>query len=154
MSDLQEIANAIATTIGTLTATSSGVTESLTATADLPDNIGTSALLVYPPTGSLELILGPRHQDLYTFPVKMLRDPLSVTPRTRWLYAWTTAMRTGLERHFQLGLSYVTNAEAKRVRVELDGEQYASSGTGALGTFDVVELEVEVTVWELTTLAL
>jgi hypothetical protein len=152
--DLQAIANGLATTIGTVVATNGTSTETATCTADLPDTVAATALLVYPPVdATLGLILGPKFDDHWLFMVRLLRDPLSVPQRTRWLYAWATALRPAAQAHYQLAVVGVMQAEARRMRVELDGERY-SSASGGLQAFDVVEFEVDVHVQELTTVAL
>ena len=150
--NLQTIANAIATVVGQVTATSStGETETLTCTADLPDSIGHAALLVYPPEeATLGLIMGPRYDDHYTFVVRLLRDPLSVTPRTKWLYAWATALRPKVQANVDLDVAGVMQAEMTFMRVELDGERYTSAETSQLRDFDVVEIPVDVHVIENT----
>lgn len=154
------IAAAIAGRYTGVTATVNGATESLTdCTASLPDNIGTGpALLVYPPTGEVGLgspmPLGHRN-DVLTFTVRLLRDPLSVPKRTDALYAWYDALRDRIEGDMDLGLgSYVKWAETRGpVRLELDGERYANAA-GVLADFDVVELTVSVQLDEAVTLTI
>ena len=147
--DLKVIADALASTFGTITATNGADSESATATADLPDAVGTLALLVYPPeTGSLEIGVSARRNDLYTFMVRLLRDPLSTPARTQWLYAWFNALHDKIiTTHISLGLSYVSEAEPVSMRAQIDGEKY-SSANGTYAPFDVVELVVEVRVNE------
>lgn len=137
--NLKTIADALATRFGTLTVNG----ESVTATASLPDNVGRIALLVYPPTGDLEVGTSARRDDLYTFPVRLLRDPLSTPARTDALYAWYTAMRDLVEANVDLGLAYVSYAQPVACRMALDGQPY-----GLGGLFDVVELSVQVRVNE------
>lgn len=146
--NLQTIATAIATTFGTVTATSvTGETESATATADLPNSIAKGpVLLVFPPEAAdLSLVMGVRYDDHYLFTVRLLRDPLDTTPRTRWLYAWATALRPRVQTNIDLDVAGVVETQATRMRVELDGESYAGT------TFDVVEIPVDVHVLENTT---
>lgn len=152
--DLKAIADAIAGRFVSISATSSGETETATGTADLPDSVGRLALLVYPPTGTLEIGTSARRNDLYTFEVKLLRDPLSVPGRTRWLYAWFAAMHDRVALDWDLGLgTYVSDAEAHALRMAIDGEQYSSTD-GAFRPFDVVELTVDVRVNETVTIAI
>jgi len=147
--DLKAIADALATTFGTITVTTADGAETATATADLPDNVGTLALLVYPPeTGTLEVGVSARRNDLYTFAVRVLRDPTSTPARTRWLYAWYAAIHDKIiTTSISLGLSYVSEAEPVSMRAQIDGEKY-SSIVGIFGPFDVVELIVDVRVNE------
>ena len=153
--DYQVIANAIASTYGSVTATNGSATETLTATADLPDQVALSALLVYPPEGDLSINLGPHLDDTYRFPVRLLRDPTSVPNRTRWLHSWATALRTKVQAHMTLGVSGVDKAEVVALRLAIDGIRYASPrGTPGGDLFDVVEHIVEVKVWETTTIGL
>jgi hypothetical protein len=150
--NLQTIANALATTIGTVNATNGSETESLTATADLPDQVNTKALLVLPPeTANLDLIMGPRLDDHYLFRVVVLRDPMSVSARVKWLYAWATALRTKVQQNVDLDVAGVVEAQATAMRIELDGETYASLYGRPQ---DVVELMVDVHVLENTTAAI
>jgi hypothetical protein len=152
--NLKTIADAIATTFGTVIATNGTETETLTATADLPNSVAKAALLVFPPFGDLEIIMGPRYADTYEFPVRLLRDPLSVPQRTRWLYAWATAMRVRIQTNVDLDVAGVSTAEAVSMRVEIDGEPYVSDATSQLKKFDVVEVVVRVKLNEVTTLAI
>ncbi len=149
--NLQTIANALATTIGTVTATSGTETESATASADLPNSVARLALVIYPPTNAdLNIIMGPRYDDQYDFVVRLLRDPVDVPTRTRWLYAWATALRARVQTDFDLGVAGVTQTQSTAMRVELDGEKYASSD-GTFADFDVVEMTARVWVLENTT---
>ena len=117
-------------------------------TARLPNTIGKGpVILVYPPTGTLDVGTSARRNDLYTFEVKLLRDPSDVPARTAAMYAWFDAMHDRIGLQMQLGLSYVSYAEPVSARLELDGEKYA----GAI--FDVVELTVEVLVNETVSVA-
>lgn len=142
--DLQVIATALATTIGTVTANN----ESATATAQLPNQVGKLALLVYPPAGELSIGVNRMRDDKYVFPVKLLRDPVNMPDRTSALYAWATALRDLVEKNLDLGLAYVAVTEVFGLRMEIDGEPYADT-TGVRGAFDVVEFSVRVRVREV-----
>lgn len=144
--DLKAIADGIATTIGTVTANG----ETATATARLPNQVSTLALLVYPPIGDLEIGIAKMRNDHYVFPVKLLRDPTDVPGRSDALYAWATALRDLVETNLDLGLTYVARASVVALRMEIDGEKY-SSVTGDYAPFDVVELRVNVLVREVVT---
>jgi hypothetical protein len=146
--NLKTIADGIAGRFVAVTATNGADTETATATADLPNQVAKLALLVYPPTGALNIVMGPKLDDQYDFAVRLLRDPLNTPNRTQWLYAWATAMRTRVQTSWSLGIAGVTQAETKDMRVEIDGEKY-SSVDGTFMTFDVVELTIRVWVWEL-----
>jgi hypothetical protein len=148
--DLKVIADGIAGRFVSVTATNGSATETLTATADLPDTVAKEALLVYPPTGALNIIMGPRLDDQYDFYVKLLRDPLTMKARSQWLLAWATALRTRVQTSWSLGIAGVTQAETVAMRAEIDGEKY-SSPDGTYRVFDVVELTIRVWVWEIAT---
>jgi hypothetical protein len=149
--NLYTIATGLATTFGTVTATNGAETETATATADLPDSIGKLALLIYPPeTGSLEIGVSARRDDVYTFMVRLLRDPTSVPARTRWLYAWFNAMRDKIvTTGIHLGITPPPDIDANAVamRAAIDGEKY-SSATGEYADYDVVEVQVDIRVNE------
>lgn len=152
MADLQAIATALAAVVGTVVATSGTESRSLTCTADLPDSIATEALLVYPPEeATLALILGPRFDDHYIYVIRYLGDPLSTPARTRWLYAWATALRPRVQTNVDLDVAGVVQAEMTSMRVALDGQQYTSAADAALRDFDVVEIPVDVHVLQNTT---
>jgi hypothetical protein len=128
--NLKAIADAIAATFVGTTATVDGVTEiiAIGPTASLPNSIGkATSLLVFPPTGELEIAMGPRRRDTFDFPVRLLRDPVNYPSRTDWLYAWATAIRDKVETNYDLGLAYVAWAEAVSMAVELDGYTYGDS---------------------------
>lgn len=146
--NLKSIADGIATELASLTATNGSLTETVSATADLPNAVGKLALLVYPPTGDLGMGPGKRRADTYEFPVRLLRDPLNAPARTQWLYAWFNALRDEVEKNMDLGLSYVAWASPVSLRMTLDGEEY-SSADGTFAAFDVVELIVRVRVDEV-----
>jgi hypothetical protein len=86
--------------------------------------------------------------DHYNFPVKLLLDPTDMPPRAPALYAWATALRDLIEADLDLGLSYVARATATAMRIEIDGEKYASVD-GTYMDFDVVELNIRVLVREV-----
>lgn len=149
MADLKVIADALATQYGTISATFGSTTETVTATASLPDTIDL-ALLVYPPSGLLQLELGPNRNDLWDFPVRLLRDPISMPARTDALYAWLNALRDVAEAKKRLGLAYVVNVESVSARLEFEGQGY-SFPDGKFKQFDVVEIVNQVRVQELVT---
>lgn len=144
------IADAIAGRFTGITATVGSVTESLasTPTASLPNTLGKGpVVLVFHPSGALEIGVSAMRTDLYTFPVKLLRDPVDYPSRSDWLYAWYDAMHDRVALDMDLGLpSYVDIAEAGAVRIELDGESYAGI------PYDVVELTVTVRIYEHATI--
>jgi len=59
-------------------------------------------------------------------------------------------MRDQVEQQMTLGLAYVAWAHPISLRAELDGEEYAGL-QGAVSSFDVVELVVEVQFNEVVT---
>jgi hypothetical protein len=152
--DLMAIATNLAARYVDVVATNGSETETATATAELPDSVASLALLVYPPEAAdLSLLPGPSLDDHYLFAIRLLRDPLSTPTRTRWLYAWGTAMRTRVQQKVQLDLpGVVAMASAVSMRIEIDGERY-SSVDGTYAPFDVVEVGVDVHVREPTTAA-
>jgi len=114
-------------------------------TASLPNAITKGpALLVYPPTGVLDVGASAMRDDAYDFPVRLLRDPMSVPDRTNALYAWFNAMRDRVEMQTGLGLVDIV-AQPIALRTALDGIDYAGA------TFDLVELIVRVRTWEHVT---
>lgn len=146
--NLKATADAIAGRFTGITATVGGVTESLVSnpTASLPDNVAKGpVILVYHPIGQLEVGVSRLRNDHYTFPVKLLRDPISYPARSDWLYAWHDAMRDRIEANLDLDLAYVAWAKCIGVRVAVDGEEYAKAD------FDVVELAVQVLFREVVT---
>ena len=135
------IADAIAARFSGVTATVAGATEAIVVgpTASLPNAISKGpALLVYPPTGVLEVGVSKRRRDVLEFPVMFLRDPLNVPQRTDALYAWADALRDRVEMNMDLDLAYVAWAQPVAMRLELDGETYAGT------PFDVIEITVRV----------
>ena len=151
--NLKTIADGVAARFVAISATNGSDTETATATADLPNSITRLALLVYPPTGTLNIVMGPKLDDQYDFYVRLLRDPLNVPNRTQWLYAWATALRVRVQTSWSLGIAGVTQAETVAMRVEIDGEKYASAD-GVYRDFDVVELVVRVHVFEVATIGI
>ena len=147
--NLKTIADAIAARFVAVVATNGTETETATASADMPDSVGTLALIVYPPTGSLLIETGATLRDQYDFPVKLLRDPISMPARSQWLLAWGTALRGRVELDMDLGLpTIVEQAEATDIELRIDGEPYASAD-GTRRDFDVVELTVHVQINEV-----
>lgn len=147
--DIKAIADGVAARFVNITATNGSLTETATATADLPDSVATRALLVYPPTGSLVIGTSATNRDEYDFAVRLLRDPVGgYAVRSQWLYAWANALRGRVELDMDIGLpTYVEDAAASAIRLALDGHQY-SQPDGAFRPFDVVELTVHVQVNE------
>lgn len=148
--NLQTIANGVAARFVNVTATNGSETETASATADLPDTVAKLALLVYPPEGDLAVNMQPYLNDHYRFAVRLLRDPLSMPARSRWLYAWATAMRPLVQANVNLDVAGVVEAQAVSMRVAIDGQQYSSTD-GTYRLFDVVELIVDVHIYEQTT---
>jgi hypothetical protein len=147
--DLQVVADAIAARFVAITAANGSDTETVTGTADLPDQVSKLALLVYPPTGTLEIGLSRSREDTLDFPVRLLRDPPANVPgRSQWLYSWVNALRDRVEMDMDLGLAYVAWAKPISLRMEIDGQQY-SSVDGTFAQFDVVELIVQVRFQEI-----
>ena len=142
---LKAVADALALKYVAVTATN-GTTESLTAapTASLPNTVAKGpVVLVYHPTGALDVGVSRIRRDEYDFPVRLLRDPLDYPTRSAWLYAWHDAMRDVIRDGDTLGLSYVSWAHVIAVRVELDGETYGGA------TFDVVEFTIRVHIGDI-----
>lgn len=151
MSSLAATATALAGRFTGVTATVGSGSEALVdATARLPNAIAAGPiLLVYPPVGVLEVVASKLRRDEHDFPVRLMRDPLSVPERTDALYAWYDALRDRVESNMDLDLAYVAWARPISSRLELDGQVYAGS------VFDVVELIVRVHFNEaVTTLAI
>ena len=140
-------ADAIAALFTNVTATVGTTTESLTAaTASLPNTIAKGPiLLVYHPTGVLEVGVSKIRADELDFPVRILRDPTDYPTRSDWLYAWYNATRDVIEADLDLGLAYVAWASPISTRIELDGQSYAKV------PFDVVEFIVRVHYYEIVT---
>ncbi len=135
----------VAATVGTETRT----LDSASVMHLLPNEIARGpVLLVFPPTGVLDVGVSQLRHDVHEFPVRLLLDPLDVPTRTAWLYAWYDALRDRVEMDTDLGLAYVAAAQPVASRVELDGERYA------LTPFDVVELIVRVQFYETVTTVL
>jgi hypothetical protein len=145
--DFKVIGTALATTIGTITAAG----ETATATASLPNTVAKLALLVYPPTGNLDFLMGGPHLNAHLlWPVRLLRDPLDMPARSDALLDWATALWPRPQSDYDLGVPGVLEAQADSIRIEIDGQQYASVD-GTFARFDVVELIVDVHVHELAT---
>lgn len=139
--NLKATADAIAGRYAGATATVGTAIEPLisTPTASLPNTVAKGpVLLVYPPTGVLDIAMSRIRRDEYDFPVRLLRDPVDYPGRTDWLYAWHDATRDLIRDGDTLGLAYVSWARLVAARVELDGESYATV------LFDVVEFIVRV----------
>jgi hypothetical protein len=150
MSNLKAVADAIAAQYVGVTA--NGESIGIGPTASLPNVIpkGFVALLVYPPSASLEVGVAKQRRDEWDFPVKILRDPIDVPARTDALYAWLDATRDVIYANVDLGLSYVQWAFPQSVRVELDGERYGA----AKDVYDVIEYVIRVHIEETVTLAI
>lgn len=147
--NLRTIATALATTIGTLTVGD----ETATATARLPNTVSKLALLVYPPEGDLSFLMGPHLDAHIRFPVRLLRDPINMPARSDALLDWATALWPRPLTNYNLDVPGVVEAAPVSIRVEIDGEEYASVD-GTLAPFDVAELIVDVHVYELTAITL
>lgn len=144
--NLKTIADAIATQFAGTTATAGSTTYSLavTPTATLPNTIAKGpVVLVFHPVGQLEIGVAQRRNDHYDFPVRLLTDPLDYPRRSDALYAWATALRDKVEAKLQLGLTYVAQATAVAMRIELDGYDYGEI------TYDMVEIVIRVHVIEI-----
>lgn len=145
--NLRTIATGLATTIGTLTVGD----DTATATARLPNNVGRLALLVYPPEVNLSFLMGgPMLNAHVLFPVRLLRDPLDVPSRTDALYDWATALWPRPKANYDLDVTGVIEATATAIHIAIDGHTY-SSADGSVRPFDLVEMTVDVHVYELAT---
>jgi hypothetical protein len=146
--DFKAIATALASTIGTVTVGST----TLTATARLPDNVGQWSLLVFPPETDLSFLMGgPTLNAHLQFPVRLLHDPPAGVPdRTDLLYDWATALWPKPQSNYNLDVAGVIEAQAQTIRIAIDGHQY-SFIDGTFARFDVVEMMVDVYVYELAT---
>jgi hypothetical protein len=70
--------------------------------------------------------------------------------RSRWLYAWATALRPLVWTHLTLGVTGVTEAQAVDMEMLIDGEKYASPlNTPGGDPFDVVSITIRVQVYEI-----
>lgn len=143
------IGDAIATRFNGITATlPDGSSEGIAIgpTTKLPNAIAKGpALLVYPPSGVLDVGESAIRNDAFDFPVRLLRDPLDVPRRSEWLYAWIDAMRDRVEMQMSLGLAYVAMAQPIALTAEIDG--FSFNGM----PFDLVELIVRVQLFEHVT---
>ncbi|HEV8697978.1 MAG TPA: hypothetical protein VGQ89_09815 [Candidatus Limnocylindrales bacterium] len=140
------VANAIADRFTGLTASSvnpaTGATETETIligpTALLPNDIAKGpALLVFHPIGVLEVGVSRMRRDELDYPVRLLRDPMDIPTRSRWLYAWIDALRDEVEKHLTLG-GLVEWAHPVALEAEIDGFVFNTN------PFDLVELMVRV----------
>lgn len=140
IANLRAPADAIAVQVGLLTATLGTATETATATASLPDGIGAGpALIVTPPQGELSMGISRRREDVFDYPVRLLRiGEGTTTKRTDWLYAWAEVMRGSIDVNMDLGLTYVAWARAVALDIELNGGEYEGA------VYDLVELVVRV----------
>jgi hypothetical protein len=145
--DFRTIATNLATAVGTITVGD----DTATATARLPSAVGQLALLVYPPEADLSFLMGgPMLNAHLLFPVRLLRDPVDVPARTDALLDWATALWPKPQANYDLNVAGVIEAEATTIRIAIDGQQY-SSVDGTFAPFDVVEMMVDVHVYELAT---
>lgn len=115
-------------------------------TSRLPNAVGRGVnLLVFHPTGPLDIGVSKLRSDTLDFPVRMLRDPLDTPGRSDWLYAWYDAMRDRVEMDMDLGLSYVAWARPISMAAQIEGFEYAKVPV------DMVELVVRVRFNEVVT---
>ena len=143
------IADAIAARFVGVTATSGGKTESISIgpTASLPNQVSEGpALLVFHPSGVLEIGVSKLRSDELDFPVRFLRDPSDYPTRSDFLYAWYDALRDKVEEDMDLGLAYVAWARPVSVTVDLDIGDYAG-----VKAFDQIEFIVRVHFNEVVT---
>lgn len=139
--NLKATADAIAARFAGVTATVDGMTEAIAIgpTASLPNEINKGpALLVFHPTGVLDIGVSKLRRDTLDFPVRFLRDPLDYPLRSDALYAWYDALRDRVEMDMDLGLAYVAWASCVATEVELDGAEYAGA------RYDLIQLTVRV----------
>jgi hypothetical protein len=147
--DLYAIATAIAGQFAGMSVTSGTETMSLASapTPDLPDAITKGpVILVFPPEGELSIGVSALNQDVYDFPVRWLRDPLNYPARSRWVWAWQTAMRYKVEANMDLGLAYVAWAKAVATRAGVDIGEY-----NGVAKYDLVEYIIRVRINEVAT---
>lgn len=140
--NLKATADAIAASYTATTATVGSVTESLVlATASLPNQLPGKGpvLLVFHPTGVLDVGMSRIRRDEYNFPIRLMRDPMSYPERSDWLYAWHDALRDVIRDGSTLGLSYVSWVNIVAADVQLDGARYGGVVYG-----DLVELTARV----------
>lgn len=151
--DLKATADAIAARYVGVTATVGSASEALLIppTASLPNAIGKGpALLVFPPEGVLGVSPMRQRTDVWTFQVRLLRDPVNYPARTDWLYAWANVLRDRVEMNTDLDLPYVAWAHTEgEAALELDGYTYGDL------EYDQVLLTVRVRFDEvITTMAI
>jgi hypothetical protein len=145
--DFRTIATNLATAIGTITVGD----DTATATARLPSSVGKLALLVYPPETDLSFLMGGPHLNAHLlFPVRLLRDPLDVPARTDALLDWMTALWPKPQANYDLNVVGVIETQATSIRGQIDGHEY-SSVDGTFPKYDLVEMMVDVHVFELAT---
>lgn len=140
------IADGIAGRFNNVTAAVGAQTEAIAIgpTALLPNTLNKGpALLVFHPSGTLDIGVGRRRDDHLDYPVRLLRDPLNYPERSAWLYAWYDAMRDRVEGDLDLGLPYVAWAKAVIARIEIDTDEWYGT------LLDMVELIVRVKVFEV-----
>lgn len=138
----KDIADAIAARFVGITANGQAI--AVGPTASLPNTVAKGpALLVFHPSGSLELAPMRMRRDVYDYPVRLLVDPLNYPQRSDALYAWFDAMRDRVEMDMDLGLDYVLSAKAVSATIEMDDTEFYGGG------FDVVELTVRVKLMEV-----
>ena len=145
MSSVKAIADALAVRFVGVTATVGTTTEALatTPTASLPNRVAKGpVILVYHPSGVLDIGVSKLRRDELDFPVRLLRDPLDYPARSDWLYAWYDATRDRVEMDMDLGLSYVAWAQLISSEIELDGGEYAGI------KYDLIEYVVRVHICE------
>lgn len=146
--NLKATADAIAARFVGATATVDGVSEGIIVgpTASLPNSVGKGpALLVFHPTGVLDIGVSKLRRDELDFPVRFLRDPLNYPQRSDALYAWYDALRDLVEADMDLGLAYVSWARPISAEVALDEGEYAGA------QYDLIEFVVRVHFNEVVT---
>jgi len=118
--------------------TANGEAIAIGPTASLPNAITKGpALLIFHPTGVLDVVMSRIRRDELDFPVRLLRDPLDTPGRSDALYDWYDAMRDVVRDGDTLVLP-TTSCRVVAMRAELDGATYAGA------SFDLVELMVRV----------
>lgn len=146
--NLKATADAIAARFAGVTATNGSQTEAIVVgpTASLPDTVGKGpALLVFHPSGVLDIRVSRIRADELDFPVRFLRDPAHYPPRSDWLYAWYDALRDQVEKDMDLGLPWVAWARCVAMEAEVDGGTYGTT------FYDLIELTVRVHFDEVVT---
>lgn len=142
------VADALAARFVGVTAAVSSGTESIVPTASLPNQISQGpALLVFHPSGVLEIGVSRLRHDELDFPVRFYRDPVDYPARSDDLYVWYDALRDRVEMDMDLGLAYVAWARPISVQIGLDIGDYARSGP----FYDLIEFIVRVHFYEVVT---